>query len=73
MDALPRVKAASVELCSLDSLLRTVKGGTPAWFGLIRSNSSLTTMEVEQGPGVGETAAPKSRWDKLCDRFPTLF
>ena len=74
MDAIPRAQAAHVELCSLGSLLKTVDSGNPAWLGLIRcTDASLTTMEVVQGPEVGESSPQKSRWDAVCERFPTLF
>ena len=71
VNALPRGRAAAGELCSIDSLLKTVRrGDSPAWFALLRAPTSVVTaMEAEGSPGAGE-ATPKSRWDELCDRYP---
>ena len=36
VNALPKSRVAKVELCSLDSLLKVVRQGSPAWFAVVR-------------------------------------
>ena len=62
--ALPKEQVARVELCSLDTVTKAVKGGAVAWFGLLHSgNMGLANMELGEGSGVGDSASPPSRWD----------
>ena len=53
--ALPQSSVARVELCSLDAVMKAVRCGATAWFGLLHGNGScLANMELGEGSSVGD-------------------
>ena len=64
----PDKAVARVELASLDSVCNAVRHGATAWFGVLKETHADGDDSMS---GVGESAP--SRWDKLCQEFPTLF
>ena len=57
-------------MASLESVCNSVRHGAVAWFGFLTEHAA--SME-DSAHTLGAGECTPSRWDSICDEFPTLF